>query len=244
MLRVKTVGYCKYGDLDVYTDRIDNDAFDAAISRFSRHLRVNDGGCSRDVNTSGMDKKEYTFFDPLGINEIEVSYNSKTQLLVVGAKDKSQIEQFLNCVSFDVSSGKQYGSSDAIGNLFSDDEGTKKGNIFSSIKNMFKFGSRKSDPAEIMGDSVLDNCPSAYHFLDDREKKLIDSYESQLLDMEQYAVRKNIVASYLCKVNRSLENVAQMAEKYTIAEERGMDAHDKLIENAQFWKELDYVPSY
>ena len=80
--------------------------------------------------------------------------------------------------------------------------------------------------------------------LDAREKKLIDSYESQLLDLEMYVVRKNIVASYLGKVNKSLEDVAQMAEKYTIAAERGMDAHDKLVENAQFWKELDYVPSY
>lgn len=244
MLRAKTVGYCRYDGLDVYTDRIDNDEFDAAITLFSRRLGVKGDDVVAGTNPSGVAKKEYTFSNILGADGIEVSYNPKTRLLVLGSKDRSQIEQFLSCVSGSGLSDRSDMISDVIGTVLKGDSvqrGHSRG-FFSSIKNLFRKGSGSSDVGE--EGSVLDVNPLAYHLLDDREKKLIDSYESQLLDMERYVVRKNIVASYLGKVNRSLEDVAQMAEKYTIAEERGMDAHDRLVENAQFWKELDYVPSY
>ncbi|MCK5593625.1 MAG: hypothetical protein KAI18_00110 [Candidatus Aenigmarchaeota archaeon] len=244
MLRAKTVGYCRYDGLDVYTDRIDNDEFDAAITLFSRRLGVKGDDVVAGTNPSGVAKNEYTFSNIFGADEIEVSYNPKTHLLVLGSKDRSQIEQFLSCVSGSGLSDRSDLTSDVIGTVLKGDSvrGGHSRGFFSSIKNLFGKGSGSSDVGE--EGSVLDVNPSAYHLLDDREKKLIDSYESQLLDMERYVVRKNIVASYLGKVNRSLEDVAQMAEKYTIAEERGMDAHDRLVENAQFWKELDYVPSY
>ncbi|MBW6461991.1 MAG: hypothetical protein K0B07_03005 [DPANN group archaeon] len=245
MLRAKTVGYCKCDGLDVYTDKIDNDVFDAAIALFSRRLGVYDMDCASAISHAGKVKKEYTFSSLIGRDGIEVSYNPDTRLMVLGAKDRSQIEQFLSCVP-----GRSIMYSNDSYDGFDISEGVLKGNcgkvergwsIFNFLKKLLRSLDGASKGYEV---SVLDNNPSAYHFLEDREKRLVDSYESQLLDMERYVVRKNIVVSYISKVNRSLEDVAQMAEKYTVAEEKGLDAHDKLIEAAQFWKELDYVPSY
>ena len=43
-------------------------------------------------------------------------------------------------------------------------------------------------------------------------------------------------------MNNSLEQVAHLAETYTISEERNIEEHERLSEAAQFWKEIDYVP--
>ncbi|MCK5062637.1 MAG: hypothetical protein KAR23_01800, partial [Candidatus Aenigmarchaeota archaeon] len=86
--------------------------------------------------------------------------------------------------------------------------------------------------------------PELYHVLDDKEKRLLDEYESQLMDTLAYALRKDVMASHIGKINSSLEAAAGLSKEYTVLEEKNIDKHDRFMDDAGFWKDLDYLPSY
>ncbi len=239
MFPKKTVGYCRFGDMDVYMDRVDADAFDKALSAFSGKYGIGKTGSTKNRDGSGK-AEEYAFSNILGGGSVEICYNPDTRLLVVGSKDKSRIEKFLSCIYDDMSGrGLPTGWEDLVERFASDRAAQKGKGVLSWAKNSISviFG-RKDEPA-----SLLDSHPELYHVLDDKERRLLDEYESQLMDIQTYVLRKDVMASHIGKINAYLEAAAGLSKEHTVLEEKNIDRHDRFMDNASFWKDLDYLPS-
>jgi len=239
MFPKKTMGYCRFGDMDVYMDRVDADAFDKALSVFSGRLCKDKVGSAKKKDGSGK-TEEYAFSNILGGGTVEICYNPDTRLLVVGSKGRSMIEKFLSCIYDDMSGmGLPVVRGDIVERFAHDRAAKKKRGVFSRAKDSISaiFG-RKDEPA-----SLLDIHPELYHVLDDKERKLLDEYELQLMDIQTYVLRKDVMASHIGKINSYLEAVADQSKEYTVREEKNIDKHDRFMDDAGFWKDLDYLPS-
>ena len=240
MFPKKTVGYCRFGDMDVYMDRVGADAFDKALSKFSGSLGIDKAGSAKKKKGSGR-TREYAFSNILGGGAVEICYNPDTRLLVVGSKDKSRIEKFLSCICDDMSGrGMPAGREDLVERFVQDRAAKKEKGVLSRAKDSISaiFSSKKEHS------SLLDTHPELYHVLDDKEKRLLDEYESQLMDTLAYALRKDVMASHIGKINSYLETAAGLSKEYTVLEEKNIDKHDRFMDDAGFWKDLDYLPSY
>ncbi len=237
----KTVGYCRFGDMDVYMDRVDTDAFDKALSVFSGKLcRDNKAGSAKKREGSGKKTEEYAFSNILGGGTVEICYNPDTRLLVVGSNDRSRIEKFLSCIYDDMSGmGLPAGRGDIVERFVQDRAAKKEKGVLSRAKDSISaIFCRKDEPA-----SLLDIHPELYHVLDDKERRLLDEYESQLMDIQVYVLRKDVMASHIGKINSYLETAADQSKEYTVLEEKNIDKHDRFMDDAGFWKDLDYLPS-
>ncbi len=239
MFPKKTIGYCRFGDMDVYMDRVDADAFDKALSVFSGKLCKNKAGSAKKRDSSGK-TEEYAFSNILGGGAVEICYNPDTRLLVVGSNDRSRIEKFLSYIYDDMSGMDLPAVRGDIVERFAQDRTAKKEKgVFSRAKDSISaIFCRKDEPA-----SLLDSHPELYHVLDDKERKLLDEYESQLMDIQVYVLRKDVMASHIGKINAYLEAAAGLSKEHTVLEEKNIDKHDRFMDNAGFWKDLDYLPS-
>ena len=220
-------------------DRVDADVFDKALSAFSGRFCKNKAGSTK--RKGGSSKiEEHSFSNVFGGETIEICYNPDTHLLVIGSSDRSRIENFLGFMRDDNSArGFSVDKGEIIDKFAYHKQAEKEKGVLSRAKDcVYSFIGRKNGQA-----SSLDIHPELYHLLEDKERRLLDEYESQLMEMQEYVIRKDVMASHIGKINSYLETVADLSKERTVLEEKNIDQHDKFMDEARFWKELDYMPS-
>lgn len=242
MVLTKTVGYCRYDDIHVYKDSLDADAFDKAVALFSRKFNVKDDICAgiEKIYCNGAKKpkaREYAFSNVFGTSTIEICYNPETRLLVAGSRDRHFVDEFVKLVDGTNNPGCPDVAAEEITALAD----TGNGGLFARICAVF--GRFRKDKKYTKHASVLDVSPELYHILDAGEKNLIDEYESQLIDIQRYVMRKKIMALEVEKLNSVLETTAEKAKEYTVLGDKNIDIHEHYTELARMWKEIDYVPA-
>lgn len=229
MFAARTVGYSKYGNLDVYVNKLDVALFDKAVMKFAEDLNVDIGEGQRDLK----DMREYAFSNMYGNNEVEICYNPKTCHLVVASSDRSKVEQFVKCIPEP--------GYDTMEDIYQDvtylgSESQHKKGILGMIAGLFDDSDRSDVP-----ESLIDRYPAAYNCLDDGEKKFVDECDMQLVDLQKYVFRKAVIASHLDKINSMSGKLVSAAKNYTMLEERNADVYDLFRQDGDFWKGVSCV---